>query len=87
MPVTKKKPVKAKKQKPYVSPDGMHRHKCSSCGYVWEHCDSESGNDAAHGCPSCGVKQWTKYSGDEKPKESFPYVKRKTQKTYDSYWD
>lgn len=41
----------------------MHKHKCSSCGTIWQHSDSCGDDDLAHSCPRCGIQQWDKYYG------------------------
>lgn len=45
---------------------GSHRHKCDSCGFVWEHADSNAGKTAPHTCV-CGKEVWYRHYGDEKP--------------------
>jgi hypothetical protein len=61
--------AKAKKTEytQYSSPEGYHRHKCDSCAFIWEHCDSMANNDDAHKCPKCGEYQWMKYRQGGKP--------------------
>lgn len=51
----------------YVSPDGMHRHKCESCHTVWEHSDNMAGNNFHHKCPKCGEEEWFRYFGPDAP--------------------
>jgi len=40
---------------------GVHSHKCSSCGNVWCHAESNADNVEAHKCSSCGQYQFWKY--------------------------
>jgi len=53
-------------------PDGLHKHKCKKCGYIWQHENSCGGPDTdkravkAHTCVKCGEEQWWKYDGKEK---------------------
>lgn len=48
----------------------MHKHRCFSCGYVWEHSDQCTDFSReiwllSHSCPSCGQSEVTeKYFGD-----------------------
>jgi len=51
----------------YESPEGLHRHKCKKCKFVWEHQNSCMGDSTAHECPNCGKKRWTKYFGKKPP--------------------
>lgn len=59
---------------PYTSPPGRHRHRCDSCGRVWEHGEDCYGDWNAHKCPRCGESQIVLYRGDEPPtpKEDTP---------------
>ena len=43
-------------------PAGSHKHHCEECGFIWEHADTNAGNDAAHTCV-CGAEVWTRYYG------------------------
>jgi len=53
---------------------GYHRHKCSYCGFVYEHHDcNDAGHNAvpgAHECPACHRCGWGMgiYEGDESPR-------------------
>lgn len=50
----------------YESPKGFHRHKCESCGHVWEHGNECRNNFAAHIC-ACGNVESYHYTGPERP--------------------
>lgn len=52
------------------SKPGFHCHKCSDCGYVWEHNDDCSFQPGAHDCPKCGKRETWKYFGNERPRHS-----------------
>jgi hypothetical protein len=43
---------------------GSHRHKCDSCGMVWEH-GGQSPNPVSHNCPNCGKYENRVYSGQD----------------------
>jgi hypothetical protein len=44
----------------------MHKHRCVSCGHVWEHDESCRGNRDLHICQRCGDGPWFwRYDGDE----------------------
>lgn len=48
--------------------DNFHKHKCPTCGYVWEH-DPDGltffTNKRAHKCVKCGDYSWSWYHGDD----------------------
>lgn len=44
-----------------------HKHKCKTCGYVWQHDDSCVNDKKAHTCIKCGDMRWLHYKGDEFP--------------------
>ena len=45
-------------------PQGLHKHKCKSCGYVWQHENSCVNHIPAHTC-ICGKRQWSVYEGSD----------------------
>lgn len=47
-------------------PEGTHKHKCQTCGNVWEHENACVNNKPAHTCRECGSEQWWKYDGRER---------------------
>lgn len=50
-----------------------HKHRCGSCGHLFEHSDKSFNDEAAHRCPVCKKGPWwyRHYSDDPpfKPKE------------------
>lgn len=48
---------------------GTHKHKCDSCGNVWEHSDDMAGNQEAHTC-QCGEKQFYHYYENEEERRA-----------------
>lgn len=61
----------------YVEKPGMHRHRCPSCGLVWEHADEVArARDAdrrhAHTCPECGTHEVWQYDGPAGPRCAHP---------------
>lgn len=56
----------------YQSPPGYHRHRCPTCGCVWEHpdiCAEAEGVefDALHECPFCQTLATVRYEGEFEP--------------------
>jgi hypothetical protein len=48
--------------------ESNHKHKCESCGFVWNHKakDIKDGyGTLAHTCVQCGKEQWYKHNGDD----------------------
>jgi predicted RNA-binding Zn-ribbon protein involved in translation (DUF1610 family) len=43
---------------------GLHKHKCPSCGYIWQHEDSCINNTPEHTCRKCQTEVWYWYEGD-----------------------
>ena len=63
--------------KPYMSPAGYHRHRCSRCETVWEHPNNCAGDPDAHRCPECGHEDygdlgWPRYTGPLPPDTRTP---------------
>lgn len=56
----------------------LHKHKCKSCGHIWEHRQDDEASDQEyhnlHDCPECGVNQRRVYfetPADEKAWEAY----------------
>lgn len=46
---------------------GLHKHRCKSCGCIWEHPNECSYEDFEknHACPKCGKRESFKHYGPE----------------------
>lgn len=55
----------------------LHKHRCGSCGHVWQHDQQAGANLAAHICSRCGNLEILKYFGSEPPR--LPYLKPPTE--------
>jgi len=38
-----------------------HKHRCETCGFIWEHETNCINNTKAHTCIKCGAEQWHWY--------------------------
>ncbi len=47
-----------------VSGVGMHQHKCSLCGTIWQHGEEWDRDMLAHECPVCGSHQFRVFKAD-----------------------
>ncbi len=46
---------------------GMHEHKCSQCGAVWQHSEEANGRFRDHICTSCGFLELLVFKGQQAP--------------------